>query len=133
VVSRRVITDAGVAAVSAAFRNTFEADSLNYHGIGTGNDPEDVADTALQIELTTEYATDNVRPTGTQSAPSPDEYLSTATNTPKASVTITEHGLFSQAAAPGGTLFDRSVFGGVVLAAADSLISTYTLSLASGG
>jgi len=133
VVSRRVITDAGVAAVVNAFRNTFELELFNYHALGTGSTAEAVAQTTLVTELTTQYSTDNVRPTGAQSAPAANQYQSVATITVDAAVTITEHGLFSQAAAPGGTLWDRSVFTGLALNSGDSIIATYIATVTSGG
>ena len=133
IASRRVITDAGAAAVVNAFRNTFEMELFNYHGLGTGATAEAVGQTALVTELTTQYATDNVRPTGAQSAPAANQYQSVATITVDAAVTITEHGLFSQAATGGGTLWDRSVFTGLALNSGDSIIATYIATITSGG
>jgi hypothetical protein len=133
VVSRRVITDAGVAAIVNGFRNTFEIELFNYHGLGTGAGAEAASNTALTTELTTQYATDNTRPTGTQSAPAANQYQSQATITVDAAVSITEHGIFSQAAAPGGTLWDRSVFTALALNSGDSIIATYIATLTSGG
>ena len=108
-VSRKVITDAGAAAIVNGFRNTFEIELFNFHGLGTGGAAEGVANTALTTELTTQYSTDNTRPTGTQSAPAGNQYQSVATITVDANVSITEHGLFSQAAVPGGTLWDSEL------------------------
>jgi hypothetical protein len=133
VVSRRVITDAGVAQVVNAFRNTFEMELFNFHGLGTGVTAEAVGQTTLVTELTTQYSTDNVRPTGAQSAPAANQYQSVATITVDAAVTIAEHGLFSQAAVPGGTLWDRSTFTGLALNSGDSIIATYIATITSGG
>ncbi len=133
IVSRKVITDAGVAQVVNAFRNTFEMELFNFHGLGTGSTAEAVGQTTLVTELTTQYSTDNVRPTGAQSAPAANQYQSVATITVDAAVTIAEHGLFSQAAAPGGTLWDRSVFTGLALNSGDSIIATYIATITSGG
>jgi hypothetical protein len=133
VVSRRVITDAGVAAVVNGFRNTFEIELFNFHGIGTGGAAEAVGNTALTTELTTQYSTDNTRPTGTQSAPAANQYQTVATITVDAVVSITEHGIFSQAAAPGGTLWDRSLFTALALNSGDSIIATYIATVTSGG
>lgn len=130
-VSHRVVTDAGVDKLEDAFRNLFEPETWNYHGLGTGALAEAAADTALGTELTTQYNPDNTRATGTQSAPAANQYRSTGTNTVDAAVTVTEHGLFSAATA--GTLFDRSVFTGVALASGDSLQAQYSLTLSSGG
>ena len=133
VVSRRVITDNGAAAVVNAFRNTFEMELFNFHGLGTGAGAEAAANTALVTELTTQYSTDNVRPTGAQSAPAANQYQTVATITVDAAVSITEHGLFSQAAAPGGTLWDRSSFTALALNSGDSIIATYIATITSGG
>ena len=133
VVSRKVISDAGAAAVVNAFRNTFELELFNFHGLGTGSTAEAAAQTTLVTELTTQYSTDNTRPTGTQSAPAANQYQSVATITVDANVSITEHGLFSQAAAPGGTMWDRSVFAALALNSGDSIIATYIATITSGG
>jgi len=133
VVSRKVITDAGAAAIVNGFRNTFEIELFNYHGLGTGGGAEAAANTALTTELTTQYSTDNTRPTGTQSAPAANQYQSVATITVDANVSITEHGLFSQAAVPGGTLWDRSAFTALALNSGDSIIATYIATITAGG
>lgn len=64
VLSTRVVTNAGVAFLVDGFQNLVELENLKYHGFGTGNNAEDATDTALETELTTEYASDNTRPTG---------------------------------------------------------------------
>lgn len=133
VVSRKVITDVGAAAVVNGFRNTFELELFNFHGLGTGGAAEAAANTTLTTELTTQYATDNVRPTGVQSAPAGNQYQSQATITVDANVSITEHGLFSQAATGGGTLWDRSLFTALALNSGDSIIATYIATITSGG
>jgi len=133
VVSRKVITDAGAAAVVNAFRNTVELETFNFHGLGTGAGAEAVGNTTLTTELTTQYSTDNVRPTGVQSAPAANQYQSVATITVDANVSITEHGLFSQAATGGGTLWDRSLFTALALNSGDSIIATYVATVTSGG
>ena len=133
VVSRKVITDNGAASIVNAFRNTFEIELFNFHGLGTGAGAEAAANTALTTELTTQYSTDNTRPTGAQTAPAANQYQTVATITVDAAVSITEHGLFSQAAAPGGTLWDRSSFTALALNSGDSIIATYIATITSGG
>lgn len=134
--SLRVVTDAGVAYIVDAFQNTTELENLKYHGYGTGTNAEAAGNTALQTELTTQYATDNTRPTGTTTeGATANIYRTVATLSPDAggTIAITEHGVFSQAANSGGTLLDRSVFSAVnVVAGSDSLQSTYDLTLSSG-
>jgi hypothetical protein len=133
--SLRVITDAGVNYLAACFDNTNEPENFKYHGFGTGTGAEATGDTALGTEFTTQYATDNVRPTGSQGH-STNTYTTVATFSPDSGGTlaVTEHGIFSQAATGGGTLLDRSKFAAVnLVAASDSLQATYVLTLTSGG
>lgn len=132
--SLRVVTTAGVNYLASCFDNTAEPELFKFHGFGTGTTAEATTDTALVTELTTQYATDNVRPTGTQ-AHSTNTYTTVATLTPDADSGITEHGVFTQAATGGGTLWDRSKFAVVNLVAAnpDSLQATYVLTLTAGG
>lgn len=136
-VSTRVVTDAGVAFIVDAFQNTTEVENLKFHGFGIGTNAEAAANTALQTELTTEYAADNTRPTGsTTEGASANIFRSVATLSPDGSGTlaITEHGIFSQAATGGGTLLDRSVFSAINLVrGSDSLQTTYDLTFPSGG
>jgi len=132
-VSRRVVTDTGVAFIVDAFQNLVELENLKFHGFGTGAGAEAVGNTALSTELTTEYATDNVRPTGSTTEAAANIYRSVGTLDPDAAVAITEHGIFSQAATGGGTLLDKTLFSAINLAAAgDTLEATYDLTLTSG-
>lgn len=135
--SLRVITDAGVADVATRFAGTSAANIANYkfHGFGIGTTAEAASQTALVTEFTTEYATDNVRPTGSQGSAT-NTYTTVATFSPDSGGTlaVTEHGIFTQAATGGGTMLDRSKFAAVNLtAAADSLQVTYILTLTAGG
>jgi hypothetical protein len=129
---RRVITDAGVAYLAADIGGGANDSNLfKFHGFGTGSTAESAAQTALVTELTTQYATDSTRPTGSQ-ANSTNTYTTVATLSPDATVTITEHGIFTATSA--GTMLDRTVFTGVALTgSADSLQATYVLTLPSGG
>lgn len=133
----RVVTDVGVNFLTDAFQNLAEPELMNFHGFGTGGDlaVEAATDTALQTELTTQYATDNTRPTGVQGeGASPNIYQTVGTTTPDAAVALDEHGIFDQASNAGGTLWDRTVFADVNLdGAGDSLEATYELTSNSGG
>ncbi len=134
-VSCRVVTDAGVGFIVDAFQNLTELENMKYHGLGTGTNIEGAGNTALQTELTTQYAVANTRPTGTTGEKSGDSktYETTATITiASAGVAATEHGIFSQAANSGGVLLDRSVFAAVNLAVGESLQATYQLTFPSG-
>jgi hypothetical protein len=131
--SLRVVTTAGVNFIVDAFQNTKELENLKYHGIGTGTNAEASSDTALQTESTTALNPDNTRATGslTEGA-SANIFRTVGTNAVDAAVANTEHGIFDQAATGGGTLLDRSVYSVVNLASADSLESTYDLTIPAG-
>ena len=135
-ISLRVITTAGVNFIVDAFQNTTEVENLKFHGYGTGTNAEAAGDTALQTEETTQYATDNTRPTGTTTeGASANIYRTVATYSPDSGGTraITEHGVLSQAATGGGTLLDRSVFSAInLVAGSDSLQTTYDCTFPSG-
>lgn len=136
VVSRRVVTTAGVNFIVDAFQNLVELELMKFHGFGTGTGAEAVGDTALGAEFTTEYATDNTRPTGSQTEGSANQYVTAATFSPDSGGTlaVTEHAIFSQAATGGGTCLDRSKFTAVNLTSgSDSLTATYTFTVTSGG
>lgn len=133
IVSRKVVTDTGVAFLVDAFQNLTEIENLKFHAIGTGTNAEAVGNTALQTELTTQYSTDNTRATGSTTENAANIYRTVGTNQVDAAVSITEHGIMSQAATGGGTCWDRSVFTAVALAINDSLQSTYDLTCNSGG
>lgn len=136
VVSRRVITDAGVAFLVDDWDGSVtDLTNFKYHGCGTGTNAEAAGDTALQTESTTALNPDSTRATGTNSQPAANQFRSVGTLTFDANAAVTEHGLFSQSATGGGTLWDRSVFSAinVVGANADSIQFTYTATLSSGG
>lgn len=130
-----VVTDAGVAYIVDAFQNLTEMENLKFHGFGTGSTAEAASQTALVTELTTEYATDNTRPTGTTTEAAANIYRTVATLDPDADVNLREHGIFSQAATGGGTMLDRSVFASINLVGAtgDTLQATYDFTITSGG
>jgi hypothetical protein len=133
VVSRRVVTDAGVTKLRDAFTNAFEAETFNFHGVGTGNTAEAVGDTALVTEITTVLNPDSTRATGTQTTPASNQYRSSGVVLFDGTVGIQEHGLFSQAATGGGTLWDRSVFAVQNYVSGEQVTTQYTLTINSGG
>lgn len=134
--SARVVTTAGATFIRDAFGNTTELEIMKYHAFGTGTTAENVADTALVTELTTEYNPNSTRPTGSQTTNGATVYRTIGTLTPDSGGTlaITEHGVFSQAATGGGTLLDRSKFSAVNLdsTAGDSLQATYDFTITAG-
>lgn len=135
--SMRVVTTAGVNKIVAVL-NTSDASTattFKYHGYGTGSTAEASGDTALVTELTTEYAVNSTRPTGTQTTGAQNYiYRTVATLTPDSGGTIAlrEHGVFSASSA--GTLLDRTVFSAINLdsTAGDSLQTTYDLTFNAG-
>jgi hypothetical protein len=135
VVSRKVITTAGVNFLVDAFQNLTELENFKYHGIGTGTGAEANGDTALGTELTTEYNPDSTRATGSQTeGASANIYRSVGTNTlDSGTPAVTEHGLFSASSA--GTLWDRSKFSAINLVGAngDGLQTTYDMTASAGG
>jgi len=136
VVSRRVITDTGVAFLVDDWDNSgTDFSNMNFHGLGTGVGAEAVGNTALGTESTTALNPNNTRATGTRSQPAANQYRTVGTLTYDADAAITEHGILDQAATGGGTLWDRSVFAAinVVGANGDSVQTTYTCTVSSGG
>ncbi len=134
VVSKKVITTAGVNFLVDAWQNTKEMENFKYHGVGTTNTAEASGDTALAAESTTILNPDSTRATGslTEGA-SANIFRTVGTNTFDGSGALVEHGIFDQAATGGGTLWDRSVFSTVNVANGDSLQATYDMTASAGG
>lgn len=131
--SLRVVTDTGVGFVVDAWQNIVELENMKFHGTGSGTTAESAGQSALVTEFTTQLNPDNTRATGTLEEAAANIFKTVATNTYDATVAVTEHGLFSQAATGGGVMFDRSVFSAVNLVSGDSLATDYRATLASGG
>lgn len=130
-VSLRLVTNAGVGYIVDSFQNLVEVENQKFHGFGTGGTAEAVGDTALVTELTTQYAVDNTRPTGSTTEAAANIYRTIGTLSPDATVAITEHGIFSAATA--GVLLDRSLFAAINLVSGDSLQITYDMTFSAGG
>lgn len=135
VVGYRVVTNAGVAFLVDDMdpSATTDISTLKYHGCGTGTTAEAAGDTALVTESTTALNPDSTRATGTATQPSANILTSTATVSFDATAAITEHGLFSQAATGGGTLWDRTVFSAINVVSGDSIQFAYSLTVSAGG
>lgn len=134
VVSYLLVTDAGVAfLVDDWDANGQDITTMNYHGCGTGSTAESAGDTALVTESTTALDPNSTRATGTRSQPTANQYRTTGTLTFDGSAAIVEHGLLSQQATGGGTLWDRSVFSAINVSSGDSIQFQYTCTLTSGG
>lgn len=133
-VSMRLVTDTGVGYIVDAFQNIVELENMKFHGFGTGTGTEAAADAALGTELTTQYAVDNTRPTGSQTETSANIYRTVGTLSPDSggTIAVTEHGVFSASSA--GVLLDRSKFSAMnLVAGSDSLQVTYDFTITSGG
>jgi hypothetical protein len=136
----KVITTAGVNFLVADWDGTASMDTMKFHGLGTGTGTESVSQTALGTELTTQYATANVRATGSLTVGSANNIFSTVgantlSATPGASVS--EFGLFSSATVGAGTMWDRvtsnTTFGPYPLVSGNTLTSTYQVTFTPGG
>jgi hypothetical protein len=121
VLSRRVVTTAGINYVVDAFQNLTELENFDFHDAGTGTTAENAADTTLQTPF------GGSRVSGTATEPAANQYRSTATIPFTSTLAITEHGLFSASSA--GTLFDRSVFTAINVVNGDSIQFEYTLTV----
>lgn len=132
-VGHKVITTVGVGYLVDAWQNSVEMENQKYHGLGTGSTAENVTDTALVTELTTEY-TGDVRATGslTEGA-SANIFRTVGTNTLDGTpgAALREHGIFS--ASTVGVLWDRTVFAAITLSSGDALQATYDMTASSGG
>lgn len=129
----KVVTTAGVGFIVDAFQNIVEPEIMKFHGIGTGNTAENVADTTLVTESTTALLVDSTRATGTLAEGATGNiFRSVGTITVDASVAAVEHGLFTTAATGTGVLLDRTVFSVVNLANGDSLQATYEITFTAG-
>ena len=134
VVGYLLVTNAAVAAlVDDMDDSTVDITNFNYHGVGTGNTAEAQGDTALVTESTTALNPDSTRATGTKSQPSANVLRTVGTVIFDAAAAIVEHGLFSQAATGGGTLWDRTVFAAINVGVGDSIQFTYDLTVNAGG
>ncbi len=132
VVSRRVVTNNGVAFIVDAWQNSVELENMKYHGCGTGTTAEAAGDSALVTESTTALNPDSTRATGTQTEPGTNQLTSTGVVTFDNSAAITEHGLFSAATTGTGVLFDRSVFSAINVVSGDSISFAYTVTFTAG-
>lgn len=134
--SLKVVTTAGATKIVDFLRanDTTTGANFKFHGVGTGSTAEAVGDTALVTELTTQYATDSTRPTGSQTNNGATVYRSVGTIAPDSGfpIVLREHGLFSASSA--GTLLDRSVYGAATMnVLGDSITPTYDFTVNTGG
>ena len=85
-------------------------------------------------ECTTALNPDSTRATGTTAEGASANIFSTVgTLTFDNTAAVIEHGLLSQAATGGGTLWDRSLFSAINVVSGDSIQFTYQATFNSGG
>lgn len=132
--SEKVITTAGVGFLVDAWQNSLELEIMKYHGVGTGSNSEASSETALATESTTILNPDSTRATGslTEGA-SANIFRTVGVPAFDGSGAIIEHGLFSQAATGGGTMWDRSQFSAINVASGDSISFQYDMTASAGG
>lgn len=127
--SKRVVTTAGVAFIVDAFQNLVELEIMKFHASGSGVGAEAVGDTALGTEES--GITD--RATGSQiEGATGNIYKTVGTQSYTGAAAITEHGLFSLTTEGAGVLLDRSVFTALNVVNGSAIEWSYELSLTSG-
>jgi len=116
-VHKNLITSAGLGWLCNYINGAVPPTNMSHIGVGTGTTPAAIADTDLETEVLTREAV-------TKSVVTTDEtddtmrFVVTVQNA-TSSKTITEAALFN--ASTSGTMFNRAVFTGIVLADTDSI------------
>lgn len=124
-----LIVNAGEAFLVDAWQNLVELEIMKFHGVGTGAVAAAETDTALGAESTTILNPDSTRATGSLTEASASVFRSVGTNTFDGAGAITEWGLFSLAGTGTGTMWSRVVFAAINVASADSIQTTYDLTV----
>lgn len=124
-----LIVNAGEAYLVDSWQNLVELETMKFHGCGTGATAAAEGDTALQTESTTVLNPDSTRATGSLTEASASVFRTVGTLTFDGAAAVTEWGLLSQAAIPGGTLWSRIVFSAINVANGDSIQFTYDLTV----
>lgn len=133
-ISTKVITNAGVTFLRDDWNNNGQDfTTMNFHACGTGVVAENVTDTGMGTEQTTNLNPASTRATGTRSVPSSNTFASVGTLTFSGAAAVTEQGVMSASATGTGSLWDRSVFAAINVSTADSIQFTYTGTLSAGG
>jgi len=136
VVGYRMVTTAGVNFLVDVWQNSVEMEIMKYHGCGTGAGAEAIGETALVAECTVALNPDSTRATGTLAEGGSANIFSTVGTLLFDAVgptAVIEHGILSQAATGGGTLWDRTLFAAVNVMAGDSIQFTYQCTCTAGG
>lgn len=129
-ISKRVITTAGVNFLVDGYQNLVEIEIMKFHASGSGVAAEAVGDTALGTEES--GITD--RATGSQTEGATGNiYKTVGTQSYTGSAAITEHGIFSVTTEGSGVLLDRSVFTALNVVNGSAIEWTYEQTLTAGG
>lgn len=124
-----LIINTGEGYLVDAWQNLVELEAMKYHGVGTGTNAAAEADTDLQTPCTTAINPDNTRATGSLGEASQSVFRTAGTLTFDAVASVTEWGLFSQAALGGGVMWSRIVFAAIAAGIGDSILFTYDLTV----
>ena len=129
ITSRKKVTTQGVTALCVAWGSA--AFNMIYMSMGTAATAEANTDTVASfVEITpASHYTSSVRPTCTHIESTNTVPLVATHTQATAGDTIEEHGINDSATQEAGNLWDRSLTGTVVLAVADSLQGTQTLTV----
>jgi hypothetical protein len=127
-VSCNLVTTAFVNYMNTAMQGVqAQWDNFNYHDSGTGTVAENITDTSMGTVIT-----DNLRTVGTQTGAT-NTYVTVGTIAYTTTRAVTEHGVFNDTRANGGTLLDRSLFTAINVVSGDSIQFSYTLTISAGG
>lgn len=121
-----LVTDAGVAFMSASFTGATAINAFNYHGSGIDGTAATTGDTTVSLS-----AGIPARSVGVQTCPASGTYRTVGLQTYTANTAIQEWGLFS--ALNAGTMWDRKTFAVINVGNGDSISFTYNLTCQSGG
>lgn len=127
-----LIVDAGESYLVNAWIGTQTLPNMKFHALGTSNAASAETQTACQAELTTQYASDNVRATGTLLVGSTASVLqSVGQNQLDASpsTTVREWCLMSSASVGSGVMWSRIVLPDTVVPLNGIMVTTYNLTI----
>lgn len=124
-----LIVNTGEGYLVDAWQNLVPLTNMRYHGVGTGTNAAAETDADLQIASTTALNPDSVRATGSIGEASQSVFRTAGTLTFDAITAVTEWGLFSQQAIPGGVMWSRIVFASIPAGVGDSVLFTYDLTI----
>lgn len=121
-VGPNLVVTTGLGYIVDAWQGTVELEAMRYHGCGTGSTAPAAGNTALEAESTTIINPNNTRATGSLiEGASASIFRTEGSMLFDGSGTITEWGLFNQAATGGGVMMARRTFTGISISAGLSI------------